>query len=85
MRKLLLLLATAAMAMLVVAPAAIAQSPAEGDLYDCGDFTTQEEAQAQLLRKLRLRLRLKRYSPTQVARHFCCPLPGCYWLPALSD
>jgi hypothetical protein len=28
---------------------ALAQSPAEGDLYDCEDFTTPEEAQAQLL------------------------------------
>jgi hypothetical protein len=26
-----------------------AQSPAEGDLYDCKDFATQPEAQAQLL------------------------------------
>ena len=26
-----------------------AQSPMEGDLYDCKDFTTQPEAQAQLL------------------------------------
>jgi hypothetical protein len=26
-----------------------AQSPAEGDLYDCGDFATSAEAQAQLL------------------------------------
>jgi hypothetical protein len=26
-----------------------AQSPAEGDLYDCPDFATQPEAQAQLL------------------------------------
>jgi hypothetical protein len=26
-----------------------AQSPAEGDLYDCEDFATQPEAQAQLL------------------------------------
>jgi hypothetical protein len=26
-----------------------AQSPAEGDLYDCEDFTTSAEAQAQLL------------------------------------
>ena len=46
MRRLLLLLATAAMAMLVVAHAAFAQSPAEGDLYDCEDFTYQEDAQA---------------------------------------
>src|SRR5215204_6120448 len=28
---------------------ALAQSPAEGDLYDCEDFTTPAEAQAQLL------------------------------------
>jgi hypothetical protein len=28
---------------------AFAQSPAEGDLYDCEDFSTSAEAQAQLL------------------------------------
>jgi hypothetical protein len=28
---------------------ALAQSPAEGDLYDCEDFATSAEAQAQLL------------------------------------
>ena len=43
-KRLLLLLATAAMAMLVATPAALAQA---GDL-DCADFATQEEAQAML-------------------------------------
>lgn len=46
MGRLLYLGMLAMVAMLVLAPAAMAQTPAEGDLYDCGDFTYQEEAQA---------------------------------------
>ncbi len=41
MRKVLLLAALCALAVLVVAQVAVAQ-----DLYDCSDFDTQEEAQA---------------------------------------
>jgi hypothetical protein len=43
-RKLLHLAALCALATLAFAPTALAQ-----DLYDCSDFDTQEEAQAQLL------------------------------------
>lgn len=42
MRKLILLAALSLMTMLVFAPATMAQT----DLYDCSDFSTQEEAQA---------------------------------------
>ncbi len=45
MRRLVLLAALSMMAMLVFAPVAMAQT----DLYDCPDFTTQEEAQQFLL------------------------------------
>ena len=44
MRKLLCLVALSMMALVLYAPAAMAQ-----DLFDCGDFATQEEAQQQLL------------------------------------
>ncbi len=44
MRKLFYLVALSMMALVLYAPAAMAQ-----DLYDCGDFATQEEAQQQLL------------------------------------
>ncbi len=44
MRRLLLLATLAIVATLVFAPMALGQ-----DLYDCGDFTTEEEAQTQLL------------------------------------
>ena len=45
MRRLFLLAALSLMTMLVFASAAMSQE----DLYDCSDFATQEEAQAQLL------------------------------------
>ena len=45
MRRLVFLATLSMMAMLVFAPAAMAQT----DLYDCPDFTTQEEAQQFLL------------------------------------
>lgn len=45
MRRLVFLVTLSLVAMLVLAPAALAQT----DLYDCGDFTTQEEAQQFLL------------------------------------
>ncbi len=49
MRRLLYIATLSLVASLLFAPAALAQTPAEGDLYDCGDFTYQEDAQAQLL------------------------------------
>ncbi len=44
MRRLVLLAGLCLMGALVVAPVALAQ-----DLFDCGNFTTEEEAQTQLL------------------------------------
>ena len=46
MKKILVAGVLAMLGALMLAPAALAQSPSEGDLYDCQDFATQEEAQA---------------------------------------
>src|SRR4029453_16628734 len=48
MRRVAVSFAAACGVLCLLAPA-WAQSPQEGDLYDCSDFTYQEDAQAQLL------------------------------------